>query len=266
MLKRTLFGLSLCLCFQLWAQESKNEFRLECYGPVVTNGMNAYYNDNWILSYYESELYKRNRQYKNLGFSASYTRYVNKVGLGLRFGILNRYLNENNDFTFVPQEEHLREDYRFNQTHSLISLFMQRTENVKNIELKLGVEIPYIFYGSGTSVYNQYATNLENGVKWTDIHKGFDYKTGSGRATGFGFNIGAAYCFNKKRMKLGLELSDYLLFMKFSKSSIVTGEYTYHFYDPESTSHQKQTYEINSKFQQTAFSNLAPRFYYAICF
>jgi len=147
------------------AQKYRNEFRIESYSPIASDGFDLYINDHyWNLGYYEADKSKHNRKYINKGISASYIRHYKYFGIGIRLGYLERTIHEDSEEIYVPQEEAVTRTYYSKQAHQMGSIFIQRTEDIKNIEFKLGLEIPYINYGKNVSEGSLKGYNLENGV------------------------------------------------------------------------------------------------------
>lgn len=247
----------------LHSQKKINEFRLECYRPIVTNGMSFYYNDEWATYPLESDGSVYNRNYRNIGFSATYIRHFEKFNAGVRVGTVSRNLIETSVYKYA--DDQLNDRYTFNQEHLLGSIFIQRNESIKFLDLKLGLEIPYIHYGKGHTDFTRNIVNYENGNVWSTTDLNWTFVSGTGFATGLGINLGIAYKMSRK-MSLGIELNKYLLYTEFSRPYSRHQYLKYKWTTPESEDIKEYHYTGTSTFKQTTFSLLIPRLFYSFHF
>lgn len=245
------------------AQKSRTEFRLECYSPIITPGTAIYYNDDWNMYPIPREENRYMRSYHNIGFSSSFIRYYSKFNAGMRLGFVTRKIDEVLDYT--SSGDNMFQSFSFSQKHTMGSIFIQRTENIKFLQLQLGLEIPYIHYGKAESITHGSSNNFEDGKIWSESTGTNKITAGSGFGTGLGINFGLSCQLNKK-MGLGVELNQYLLYTEFSKPLITEnkGEMTWHY--PESTKKYNQNYSQIVTLKQTMFSKLSPRVFYAVKF
>lgn len=245
------------------AQKSRTEFRLECYSPIVTPGMAIYYNDDWAMFPVPREENRFIREYHNIGFSSSFIRHFSKFNAGMRIGFVTRKIDELADYT--SSGDNTFQSFSFSQKHTMGSVFIQRTEDIKFLQLQLGLEMPYIHYGSAESIIQESMVNYEDGKIWSEGSGIYTSTAGAGFGTGLGINLGLACRLNKK-MSLGIELNQYLLYTEFSKpvTTVSNSEMTWHY--PESTTKYNRNYSQIVTLKQTVFSKSSLRVYYAVKF
>lgn len=259
----TITLLALCSCCALYSQHPDIEIRLETYKPIVTPGMNAYYNDEWILSPVPSNGSQYTRKYQNIGFSTACIRHFKSFNAGLRLGFVTRKVDETSSFSI--NNGNLFQAFSYQQKHVMGSIFIQKTETIKFLNIQIGLEIPYIKYGEATSVNSGHTESYDNGQLWSKSEGSSTYVTGSGFGTGIGLNFGIAFKL-KKYMSIGAELNEYLLYTKFVKPNQVTSSNSMEYYNPESKKKTTSNYTQYVDFRQTVFSQLAPRVFYAVYF
>ncbi|MBL7888207.1 MAG: hypothetical protein JNL24_01575 [Bacteroidia bacterium] len=249
----------------LWSQNgTKNEFKLECYSPIMTPSMRQYFNDEWILT--PSNNYSR--KYYSIGFSASYSRQIKEIKIGYRFGLVLRKGEESNNYDYYSGNiYYVDEVFKYSQKHYLNSLYLSHEEELNKISIHFTFEIPFIYYGQGTNNYynRTYSNNNTTNEILTDYTIIDKQKIGSGYSTGFGLNIGLAFNITNS-MKIGVDLCDYLLYTSFKKTSEI-----YH-YEKSTTYFNSPPYEqteesistVINNYSQISFSRLVPRLYYSI--
>ena len=245
-------------------QRGNNEFRLECFTPVMTPSMAGYYNDDWVLGGYMVDGYKYSRNYTSIGFSGSYARKFKDFKVGCRAGLVTRKVQESDNFNYTPNNIS-SEYFNYDQKHVMGSLFIAREEKIKFVSIQLGLEIPFIHYGKGTSVLGQHFQEFESGKLIADHHY-YDYMTtGSGYATGLGGNLSVA-CQLGKGMSLGMEICEYLLKAKFSKPSSFERIKDEHFISQNDTRYSDTQATLTMGYDQLGFSRVVFRMFYSVKF
>ena len=245
-------------------QHGNNQFRLECFTPIMTPSMAGYFNDDWILMPYEVDGYTSSRKYTSIGFAGSYARNFKNFKAGCRLGFVTRKVRENQNYNYASNNI-TAAYYNYDQKHVMGSLFIAREERIKFISVQLGLEVPFIHYGTGRSETALDIQDFESGKLHAEFHSYRTMTTGSGYATGLGGNI-ALGCQLGKGMNVGMEVSEYILQSKFSKPTVSESHYDEHFTDPESRKHIDQKWTQNIGYSQLGFSRVAFRVFYAVWF
>ncbi len=237
--------------------DKKNEIGVDCFSPIMTSSMKQYFNDDWILS--PSSNYSR--KYYSIGFSASYSRQLKGIKLGYKFGIVKRKVEESNNYDYYSGAHYfVDETYNYTQTHYLNSIFVTREETIKKLALRLTFEIPFIYYGIGKSDYYN-RTNSDYPTDYVTTQK---QETAAGYSTGFGATIGLGFELFKNT-NLGIDLSEYILYSKFSKPSKGHSTETDILGNTGATNFDI-TYEVKNNYSQWGYSRLVPRIFIAVKF
>ncbi len=219
--------------------------------------MKQYFNDEWILA--PSSNYSR--KYYSIGFSACYSRQLKGIKLGYKFGIVKRKVEESNNYEYYSGANYfVDETFNYTQTHYLNSIFVTREETIKKLALRLTFEIPFIYYGTGKSDYYN-RTNSDYPTDYVITEK---QETAAGYSTGFGTTIGMGYELFKNT-NLGIDLSEYILYSKFSKPSKGHRTETDKLGNTGATNFDI-TYEVKNNYSQWGYSRLVPRIFIAVKF
>lgn len=237
--------------------DKKNEIAVDCFSPIMTASMKQYFTDEWILT--PSSNYRR--KYYSIGVSASYSRQLKGIRLGYKFGIVKRKVEESNDYDYFSGAHYfVNETFNYTQTHYVNSIFVSREETIKKLILRLTLEIPFIYYGTGKNDYY----NRTNSDYPTDYVITDKQEIAAGYSAGLGGSLGLGYELFKDT-NLGLDLSEYLLYSKFSKPSHVHRTET-DVLGNTGASNFDVTYEVKNSYSQWGYSRLVPRIFIAVKF
>jgi hypothetical protein len=248
--------------------DRKNELKIECFSPIMTPSMGPYFNDEWILTANSNY----SRKYHSIGFAASYSRCVKNVKLGYRFGFVTRKIQEiNNDKYGSSNQFYEHEQFNYKQNQFLNSIFLSREEHIKSLHIQVTFEIPFIYYGVAKNIYLRNDFDIDPltnqpGLQIAEII--YETTASSGFATGLGMSIGLGYSFTKK-MTVGIDLSDYLLYTHFNGPTKTHGVESGFEYDGSTNPPWiSNTYDSENKinFSQWGFSRISPRLFYAFKF
>lgn len=253
----TILMTTFCCLMGFSQSDKKNEIGMDCFSPIMTPSMRQYFNDDWILT--PSTNYTR--KYYSIGFSASYSRLIKGIKLGYKFGVVKRKVEESNKYDYNSVSNYfVDETFSYTQTHYVNSIFVTREETIKKLTLRLTFEIPFIYYGTGKNDYY----NRTNSDYPTDFVITEKQEIASGYSTGLGASLGLGYELFKNT-NLGIDLSGYILYSKFSKPS--SGHRTEtDILGNTGATNLDATYEVKNNYSQWGYSRLVPRIFIAVKF
>lgn len=191
------------------------------------------------------------RDYTALGSSASIKFLHKSLLIGYRFGLVQRTIHESNIATIENEDDEgnvvetlkVYSSYSYNQKHIVQSISYGKQQTFDKLTIGIQTEIPVILYGKGHAKHynsDDYSTDESTEIQ----------TIGSGVAFGVGAGIQLTYEVST-HIRIGLSISEYLLYMHFTNpSKIVYTNTYYNIYNEIITNDTKLT--------QLQFSEISP--------
>jgi len=225
--------------------------------------MAGYYNDDWMMYPMRGNNTEYSRKYSNIGFSTAFIKSYKSFNAGMRIGFVTRKLDE----TFYEKEKEYENfnAFTYRQKHFLTSIFIQKSERIKFLNVHIGIEIPYISYGAAASITTGYSKSYQDGKLWSEGTGANTILAGNGFGLAIGANLGASLNI-RKYAKIGFEINQYFLYTEFVKPIVSSYDNKGKYYYPESDVIYKKSFTKNVNFKQATFSQIAPRVFFSVLF